>query len=92
MYSCLQEYNKLNKSHLVGQLLNSIHDARTHVYKICNKYLHPLQRGFQNVTMCINRNDNTKYFCGVIFGGGIAELVILCTRPVILQRLENVLL
>jgi len=26
--------NKLSKSHLVGQLLNSIHDARTHVYKI----------------------------------------------------------
>jgi len=27
--------NKLNKSHLVGkQLLNSIHDARTHVYKV----------------------------------------------------------
>jgi hypothetical protein len=26
--------NKLNKSHLVGQLLNSIHDTRTHVYKI----------------------------------------------------------
>ena len=24
MYSCLQKYNKLNKSHLVGQLLNSI--------------------------------------------------------------------
>jgi len=22
----------MNKSHLVGQLLNSIHDARTHVY------------------------------------------------------------
>jgi len=34
MYSCLQKYNKLNKSHLVKQLLNSIHDARTHVYKI----------------------------------------------------------
>ena len=34
MWSCLQKYNKLNKSHLVGQLLNSIHDARTHVYKI----------------------------------------------------------
>ena len=33
MYSCLQKCNKLNKSHLVGQLLNSIHDARTHVYK-----------------------------------------------------------
>ena len=33
MYSCLQKYNKLNKSHLVGQLLNSIHDARTNVYK-----------------------------------------------------------
>ena len=32
MYSCLQKCNKLNKSHLVGQLLNSIHDARTHVY------------------------------------------------------------
>ena len=31
-YSCLQKYNKLNKSHLVGQLLNSIHDARTHVH------------------------------------------------------------
>ena len=30
--SCLQKCNKLNKSHLVGQLLNSIHDARTHVY------------------------------------------------------------
>ena len=27
-----QKCNKLNKSHLVGQLLNSIHDARTHVY------------------------------------------------------------
>jgi hypothetical protein len=25
MYSCLQKCNKLNKSHLVGQLLNSIH-------------------------------------------------------------------
>ena len=34
MESCLQKYNKLNKSHLVGQLLNSIHDAWTHVYKI----------------------------------------------------------
>jgi len=33
MYSCLQICNKLNKSHLVGQFLNSIHDARTHVYK-----------------------------------------------------------
>jgi len=32
-YSCLQKYNKLSKSHLVGQLLNSIHDARTHVHK-----------------------------------------------------------
>ena len=31
-YSCLHKYNKLNKSHLVGQLLNSIHDARTHVH------------------------------------------------------------
>jgi len=26
--------NKMKKSHLVGQLLNSIHDARAHVYKI----------------------------------------------------------
>jgi len=26
MYSCLYKYNKLNKSHLVGQLLNSIHE------------------------------------------------------------------
>jgi len=34
MKSCLQKCNKLNKSHLVGQLLNSIHDARTHVYYI----------------------------------------------------------
>ena len=33
MYRCLQKCNKLNKSHLDGQLLNSIHDARTHVYK-----------------------------------------------------------
>jgi len=33
MQSCLQKYNKLNKSHLVGQLLNSILEARTHVYK-----------------------------------------------------------
>jgi len=33
IYSCLQECNLLNKSHLVGKLLNSIHDARTHVYK-----------------------------------------------------------
>ena len=32
MYSCLQKCNKLNKSHLVGKLLNSIHDARSHVY------------------------------------------------------------
>jgi len=29
MYSCLQKCNKLNKLHLVGQLLNSIHDAQT---------------------------------------------------------------
>ena len=34
MQSCVQKYNKLNKSHLVGQLLNSIHGAQTHVYKI----------------------------------------------------------
>ena len=34
MQSCLRKYNKLNKSHLVGQLLNSIHDALTHAYKI----------------------------------------------------------
>ena len=34
MQSCLQKCNKLNKSHLVAELLNSIHDARTHVYKI----------------------------------------------------------
>ena len=34
MQSCLQKCNKLNKSRLVRQLLNSIHDARTHVYKI----------------------------------------------------------
>ena len=33
MWSRLQKCNKLNKLHLVGQLLNSIHDARTHVYK-----------------------------------------------------------
>jgi hypothetical protein len=29
----LQKCNKLNKSHVVGQLLNLIHDARTNVYK-----------------------------------------------------------
>jgi len=28
----------MNKSHLVGQLLNSIHDARTHVYKKMYKF------------------------------------------------------
>ena len=33
MQSCLQKCNKLNKSHIFGQL-NSIHDARSHVYKI----------------------------------------------------------
>jgi len=32
IYSCLQKCNKLNKLHLAGQLLNSIHDARTHIY------------------------------------------------------------
>ena len=35
VYGCLQKCNKLNTSHLVGQLLNSIHDARTHVYIKC---------------------------------------------------------
>jgi hypothetical protein len=40
MYNCLQKCNKLNKSHLAGKLLNSIHDARTHVYKISNLSLH----------------------------------------------------
>ena len=30
-FTIFQKYNKLNKSQLVGQLLNSIHDARTHV-------------------------------------------------------------
>ena len=39
MQSCLQKCNKLNKSHPVGQVLNSIHDARTHVYKISYSYL-----------------------------------------------------
>ena len=34
MWSCLQKCNKLNTSHLVGKLLNSIQDARTHVHKI----------------------------------------------------------
>jgi len=34
MQSCLQKCNTLNKSHLVGELLNSIHYAWTHVYKI----------------------------------------------------------
>ena len=28
------DISEMNKSHLVGQLLNSIHDSRTHVYKI----------------------------------------------------------
>jgi len=32
----------MNKSHLVGQSLNSIHDARTHVYK--KNYVLPLRR------------------------------------------------
>ena len=40
MYSRLQKCNKLNKSHLAGQLLNSIHDARTHVYKYIYIYIH----------------------------------------------------
>ena len=34
MYSCLQKCNKLNRSHLVGQSLNSIHDGRTNAYTI----------------------------------------------------------
>jgi len=33
LFILLHLYNKMNKSHLVGQLLISIHDARTHVYK-----------------------------------------------------------
>ena len=40
MYSCLQKCNKLNKSHIFGQLLNLIHVARTHVYKIPNVVSH----------------------------------------------------
>ena len=46
-YNCnysLQKYNKLNKSHLVGQLLNSIHDARTHIYK---KYTCAIKKFFR---------------------------------------------
>ena len=34
MESYLQKCNKLSKSHLVGELLNSIHDTRAHVYKM----------------------------------------------------------
>jgi len=34
MLSCVQKCNKLNKLHLVEQLLNSIHDAWPHVYKV----------------------------------------------------------
>ena len=33
-HTSVKKCNKLNKSHLVGKLLNSIHDARTQVYKI----------------------------------------------------------
>ena len=33
MQSCLHKCNQLNKSHLVGHLLNSIHNAQTNVYK-----------------------------------------------------------
>ena len=32
--SCVQKCNKLNKSHLVGHLLNLIRDVRSDVYKI----------------------------------------------------------
>ena len=39
-FTIFQKYNKLNKSQLVGQLLNSIHDARTHVYQIYRKKIH----------------------------------------------------
>ena len=44
MQSCLQKYNKLNNLHLVGQLLNSIYDARTHVYKILRTFWNPKVR------------------------------------------------
>ena len=50
MQSCVQKYNKLNKSHLVGQLLNSIHNARTHVYKTHMQVTH--SKVFTSILFC----------------------------------------
>ena len=57
MQSCLHKYNKLNKSYLVGQLLNSIHDARTHVYMCVYIYIYIyIYAGCtqKHVYMCVN--------------------------------------
>ena len=60
MYSCLQKYNKLNKSHLVGQLLNSNHDERTHVYikKTVNLVYKTIQHPSINETSLLNDHIN----------------------------------
>ena len=58
MYSCLQKCNKLNKSHLVGNLLKSIHDARTHVYKKKGQYL--------RIQILIAARAQGSYICNVM--------------------------
>jgi len=55
MYSCLQKCNKLNKSYLVGQLLNSIHNAWTHVYKICSQCFEGLH--------CLHLQGEAGHWC-----------------------------
>jgi len=59
MYSCLQKCNKLNKSHLVGKLLNSIHDAWTHVYKMHRIFV---EYCMQYVIMVLELGDKCRFF------------------------------
>ena len=41
----------MNKSHIVGQLLNSIHDARTNIYKIQWKKIFVSKRKDQEINI-----------------------------------------
>ena len=96
MYSCLQKCNKLNKTHLVGQLLNSIHDARTHVYtrKIATACYslpqHQSALGTNTVAsqwLCnIASGDNGKYR---ITGKGICLFYTYCIYECLLPHVCN---
>ena len=73
MYSCLQICNKLNRSHLFGQLFSLIHDTRTHEYIKKKLPISSQTREFNPILVIITETHYTKHL--KTFVG------LLCTYP-----------